>query len=118
MPFNDNGSPKPLIIVGENGSGKTIFLSNIVDSFYEIASVAYRDARIKDSYNMEQYYKIIDTSQIKVGEKYLYSFIQYDNSIDYIFKCGEFSFQDFKEVFPDCSNNLNWNDKTNYKKAM
>ena len=35
--FMADNLPKPIIIVGENGSGKSTFLSNIVDSFYEIA---------------------------------------------------------------------------------
>ena len=26
FPFNDNGSPKPVVIVGENGTGKTTLL--------------------------------------------------------------------------------------------
>jgi ABC-type Mn2+/Zn2+ transport system ATPase subunit len=37
MPFDKDGNPKPIILVGENGSGKSTFLSNIVDSFYELA---------------------------------------------------------------------------------
>lgn len=31
--FNNNGAPKPIILVGENGTGKSTILSNIVDSF-------------------------------------------------------------------------------------
>ena len=34
---NKNGIPVPLVIVGKNGSGKSILLSNIVDAFYELA---------------------------------------------------------------------------------
>lgn len=37
FPFNNNGTPKPVILVGENGTGKSTILSNIVDSFYEMA---------------------------------------------------------------------------------
>jgi len=116
MPFNIDGSPKPVIIVGENGSGKTTFLSNIIDSFYEMAGEAFNDVRFPDGNNTFQYYKVIGSDQIKIGEKYLYSFIQYDNSINYIFKAGNYAFQDFKDAFPDCPNSLNWNEKTNYKK--
>ena len=38
-------NPKPVIIVGENGTGKTTLISNIVDSFYEMAGTAYTDAK-------------------------------------------------------------------------
>lgn len=116
MPFNIDGSPKPVTIVGENGSGKTTFLSNIIDSFYEMAGEAFNDVRFPDGNNTFQYYKVIGSDQIKIGEKYLYSFIQYDNSINYIFKAGNYSFQEFKDSFPDCPNSLNWNENTNYKK--
>ena len=39
-----NRTPVPLVLVGKNGSGKSIFLSNIVDSFYEIADKVYDNA--------------------------------------------------------------------------
>ena len=29
MPFHENGNPKPVVIVGGNGTGKTIILSYI-----------------------------------------------------------------------------------------
>ncbi len=32
MPFHENGDPKPVVIVGGNGTGKTIILSYIVNS--------------------------------------------------------------------------------------
>lgn len=31
--FNEDGSPKPLVLVGKNGSGKSTLISNIVDFF-------------------------------------------------------------------------------------
>lgn len=34
--FYDNGNPKPLIITGHNGAGKTLLLTNIVDAMIEI----------------------------------------------------------------------------------
>ena len=38
--FTPEGNPKPIILVGENGTGKSTILSNIVDSFYEMARQA------------------------------------------------------------------------------
>ncbi len=37
--FNKDGSPKPIILVGINGSGKSIFLSYIVDALIEFLSL-------------------------------------------------------------------------------
>lgn len=43
--MNSDNTPKPVILVGENGTGKSTVLSNIVDSFYEMAGKAYRNVR-------------------------------------------------------------------------
>ncbi|RDU69452.1 hypothetical protein CQA62_02045 [Helicobacter cholecystus] len=39
--FTEEGNPKPIVIVGENGTGKTILLSSLIDSFYEIGSMLF-----------------------------------------------------------------------------
>ncbi|MFD1036497.1 AAA family ATPase [Sphingomonas hankookensis] len=39
--FSKDGNPKPIILVGGNGSGKTNFLSLIVDALFEAVSVHY-----------------------------------------------------------------------------
>jgi len=40
--FSDEGNPKPVIIVGENGSGKSIFLSHIVNGMLAALSRIHR----------------------------------------------------------------------------
>lgn len=77
LPFNEDKTPKPVIIVGENGSGKSIFLSNIVDAFYEIAAKAFDNVVTYTNKGGHEYYKIITTNQITVGKKYMYSYINY-----------------------------------------
>ena len=42
LPF-DEGKPLPVVIVGPNGSGKTIFLSYIVDALMEFAKGVFDD---------------------------------------------------------------------------
>ena len=41
LPFDDNDNPKPIVFVGKNGSGKTLTISSIVDSFYELSKVGF-----------------------------------------------------------------------------
>lgn len=43
LPFKENRTPQPLVLVGVNGSGKSIFLSYIVDALTEFAKLAYTD---------------------------------------------------------------------------
>lgn len=73
--FNSDGTPKPIVLVGENGSGKSTLLSNIVDAFYEIAGKAFDNAWETTENGGHQYYKAISTSQITVGNEYMYSYI-------------------------------------------
>ena len=117
MPFTDEKTPKPLIIVGENGSGKSTLLSNIVDSFYEIAGVAFDNVRITDNGNSYKYYKIISPSQITIGKQSLYSYIRYDENVDYIFKCGKISFEQFQKECEPKPLFGSWEDVNSYKTA-
>lgn len=83
--FNEDGSPKPLILVGKNGSGKSTLISNIVDSFYEFAAKAYSNIQINDknksSYSC--YYKILSPIEIQTGKSFLYSHIIFEDNVDY-----------------------------------
>ena len=96
-----DGKPKPVVIVGENGTGKSVLLSNIVDSFYEIASLKYSNARKSDEISEgQQYYKVITSQEIHIGKKFMYSYLEYEhnsNPIHSIFKSGEVSFQDVQK---------------------
>lgn len=89
--FNEDGSPKPLILVGKNGSGKSTLISNIVDSFYEFAGKAYSNIQINDknksSYSC--YYKILSPIEIQTGKSFLYSHIVFDDNVDYLFALGK-----------------------------
>jgi predicted ATP-dependent endonuclease of OLD family len=47
LPFKENGDPKTIVFVGENGSGKTILQSQVIDGFYEIGSSLFDDIAFK-----------------------------------------------------------------------
>lgn len=44
LAFSSDGSPKPLVLVGANGGGKTNILSLITDALFEAAAAHYEDA--------------------------------------------------------------------------
>lgn len=100
MPFNNEGNPKPVIFVGENGSGKSMILSNIVDSLYEFAEQAYNDITVKNESGGHNYFKIMTSNQIKVGKTYAYSYLNFEDKekrFEYIMKTGKLKYSDFKE---------------------
>ena len=53
-----NSDPKPVILVGKNGSGKTYALSYIADAFFEFAKEFYSDVVNGQDYS-SPYFKII-----------------------------------------------------------
>lgn len=104
FPFDEKNNPKPVVIVGENGTGKSVILSNIVDSFYEFAGKAFSDALKKMDWGFGSvYYKMVIPQEIHYGKKFMYSWIEYedrdsdDKKATYLFRDGEFNLEDFCE---------------------
>ena len=125
FPFLESGNPKPLIIVGENGTGKTTLLSNVVDSLYELAGKAFHDVTESDGGSGHQYFKAISPSEIQIGQNYMYSVVEYTSprnaeySVGYVLKSGTVSADQVKSSNSFCANKkVSWNDKDNYKVAF
>ena len=102
FPFDEKNNPKPVIIVGENGTGKSVLLSNIVDSFYEFAGKAFSDVVKKADWGFGSvYYKMVIPQEIHHGTKSMYSWIEYKDKnsgvkkATYLFRDGEFNLEDF-----------------------
>lgn len=118
MPLNQNHTPKPVIIVGENGSGKSTVLSNIVDAFYEIAGKAFNNARKTDDDSGHQYYKAITPIEITAGQRYMFSYISFQDNKEYsyISKCGNFSVTNLKKRLGlEEKTDLRWTESVNFK---
>lgn len=118
--FTEEGNPKPILLVGENGSGKSTVLSNIVDSFYEIAGKVYSNARQKIE-NVEQYYKAIRPADIHVNEKGMFSFIEFSvegSKEIYLCVSGNIRKTDIEaKTKSSLGNDLSWKEGKNYKEV-
>ncbi|MFA5792137.1 MAG: AAA family ATPase [Candidatus Paceibacterota bacterium] len=117
MPFNSKGDPKPIIFVGENGSGKTILQSQIVDSFYEIGSDLFDDIG-KQKGLSRSYYKISGGLNLQTGKEKGFSALIFTDDqgekIEYFDKIGDIKKEDINKLLPDfslSSNNKNDNQK-------
>ena len=119
--FEDSnlGTPKPIILVGENGTGKSTIISNIVDSFYEMARTVYDDA-VEEEGSGYQYYKAIKLSEIKIGQKYMVCLAEFEDEgkdFQYIFKGGQLTYDEAKQVLnAQLSNIGHWEKGENVKR--
>lgn len=106
LPFRKNGDPKPIIFVGENGSGKTILQSQIIDGLYEIGGELFNDIQIREGFG-HKYYKISGGSNLRFGEKKGFSLLSFiDNKaqkIEYYDKIGDVEKTDFTNFISDFS---------------
>ncbi len=59
-------NPVPLIVIGENGTGKSILASYLADSFVELTKLG--NERIREIY--PSHYKLVSPTNIREGEKY------------------------------------------------
>ncbi len=99
-PFKQDNTPKPIVFVGTNGSGKTALLSFIVDAIYEIANKLFSDVLPGQGMGY-QYYRMVQNNNAdsvviiefinEIGKGYFYQYHTGNPSIDLIKK----EFQNF-----------------------
>ncbi len=77
FPF-DGSKPKPIVIVGVNGSGKSLFLSQIVNALISIQVEAYPDSPEVESGKV---YKLRSSQYIRSGREYSTARVDFLNSM-------------------------------------
>ena len=82
--FEDTGNPKPIVLVGTNGAGKTIVLSTIVDALTEIATKAgFNDVAEPMTGSGHKYFRISGGSLVRQGSSnYLASLVMGSTGTD------------------------------------
>lgn len=73
FPFEAD-KPKPVVMVGQNGSGKSIALSHIVNGLLTAQHVAFPDTPEVDT---DKVYKLRSPGYIKSGSEFAYSRVEY-----------------------------------------
>lgn len=80
MPFDSDGNPQPVILVGENGSGKTIVLSSVVDSLFELLNKLFTNILIQSS-SGHKFYKLKGDINRNILKSYCMCGLQYNSQI-------------------------------------
>lgn len=95
FPFNVDGTPKPVILVGKNGVGKTLLLSNILNALIEFKRGYYRELKEVSDNN---YYRVGSKSYIRTGSNNSYEHYIFDNNAEYT-NLMTVNYTQFKENF-------------------
>lgn len=74
FPFDD-GAPKPIVLVGENGSGKSILLSLVVNGLISAKDAIYPDSPEVDSGKV---YKLRSGSYIRAGTGFYFGRVDFE----------------------------------------
>lgn len=78
--FDENGNPLPIVLIGRNGCGKTLLLSNIIHSLIEMKRKHYNQMpEVKES----NYYRISSLTYVKEGKNFSYINLSFDNNKSY-----------------------------------
>lgn len=91
FPFNGE-NPKPVLFVGENGSGKSIILSHIVNGLMAAQGIIYPENSEVDKGRV---YKLRSPSYVKSGKDYSGGRLDYENSLFFSELCLTRLKQDF-----------------------
>src|SRR5437764_15162795 len=92
LPFS-SGVPKPVCIVGENGKGKTIFLSHVIDAISEFAAIPFTDILPMHATG-HAFFKISGGVNTRRGATKSLSFLDFrdgEKSIQYLDRAGQLS---------------------------
>lgn len=92
------GNPKPLILVGKNGTGKTIFLAYVFDALAELAKKKFSDIAIGQQIGHSPFLKISsggDTRSLSGSSLSLLEFSDENGKFCYVEKVGQINPQDY-----------------------
>ena len=120
-PFDDNGNPLPVVVVGPNGSGKTTLLSYIVDALMEFAKPVFDDIVPLDGLG-QPYFRIVHPRAIRSGEPFSLSLLHFKANNDDLYYCEKSGILDPAAYSPDVKSVFGpvwqWSKDENHKEVL
>ncbi|MBK6895382.1 MAG: AAA family ATPase [Alphaproteobacteria bacterium] len=95
FPFYNTGKPKPLIIVGKNGSGKSIFLSHLVNALTLTKAKIYPSTEVEDG----KVYKLRSANYITTGQNYAFMKLHISDGLEFYEWVLRHSKKDFEDIY-------------------
>lgn len=102
FPFEDD-TPKPVLLVGENGSGKSILLSYIVNGLISAKEIVYPETPEVEAGKV---YKLRSSSYIRVGRHFYFGRVDFEDDLF----VGEIRSRILKEQYQDVPTGISGTD--------
>jgi predicted ATP-binding protein involved in virulence len=122
LALDTSGNPKPLILVGKNGTGKTIFLAYVLDALAELAKKKFSDITIGQRIGNLPFFKLTsfgDTRSLSGSSLSLLQFSDADSKFCYIEKVGQINPQNYTEKLRDRFESVqSWQEDTPFHKIV
>ncbi|WP_299812406.1 AAA family ATPase [uncultured Roseibium sp.] len=116
--FHGNGNPKPMVIVGKNGSGKSNFLSYVTDALIEIAAKKFADvAPPYASGQGHHWHRTIGRATTRSGSAYELALLEFSHEDEvrlYVSKGGNLQRDEVADKVTDFAN-PNWETEGSHK---
>jgi len=106
LEFHENGDPKPLLIIGENGAGKSILISHIVNAMISAKQTIYDDSDVEKG----KVYKYRSTAYINSDKNFARSVIKFQENFFLSEWQLERSKSEFERVHNFTSIDKEWNE--------
>ena len=120
LPFDESDAPKPVVLVGQNGSGKTVLLSHIVDALIEFAKNAYQDILVGQVGVRTPYFKTVGGTNQRTGTNFGIALLKFsDGESDYCYldKSGTLDPNSYEKTNGRFSALASWPTEDNHKVA-
>lgn len=114
FPFGSDGLPKPVVLVGQNGSGKTTVLSVVADALFEGAAPHYTDVVSSSSGISRNWFRVGGGSVITTGSPGACAILRFSHdNTDFFFRerSGKLPVSELLERMPQSLRSaMNWGD--------
>lgn len=114
LTFGEDGTPKPLVIVGENGTGKSNLLSIIADAVVEGAAQHHSDIVPQPGGVGRPWLRIVGGATLRRGSQGGFALVRFDeagDSLIYAEKAGHFPSTELPEdLSPELKAGAAWSD--------
>ena len=118
LPFNTDGTPKPIVIVGSNGTGKTILLSYIADALIEMAKTAFEDIVTPNRNGGKPYLRVVGGANQNPNTVFNLGTLHFSNEVRHVIsveKSGVLDCSSYQQKLARFQGSINWPTGGNYK---